>query len=91
MVGFFEEKEGVKSSMRLMSFLLLMFMFVFDFGYLAGQVQINLALQKAVQLQIDWNFMLMNFIFLIGVFAPKYLQKIAELKLGKDGNNIKTE
>ncbi|KAF0146733.1 MAG: hypothetical protein FD143_3277 [Ignavibacteria bacterium] len=77
MIGFFEEKEGVKSSMRLMSFLLLLFMFVFDFGFMVGQIQLG----KVPQL--DMNFIIMNFVFLIGVFAPKYLQKIAELKLGK--------
>lgn len=82
MIGFFEEKEGVKSSMRLMSFLLLLFMFVFDFGFMVGQIQLG----KVPQL--DMNFIIMNFVFLIGVFAPKYLQKIAELKLGKpDANN----
>ena len=75
-VGFFEEKEGVKSSTRLMSFLLLFFVFAFDIGYLVGQVQLGKVLQ------VDMNFITINIVFLIGVFAPKYLQKLAELKLG---------
>lgn len=76
-IGFFEEAEGIKSSTRLMSFLLLFFVFAFDVGYLVGQVQLG------KQLQIDMNFITINIVFLLGVFAPKYLQKIAELKLGQ--------
>ena len=76
-VGFFEEQEGIKSSTRLMSFLLLVFVFAFDVGYLMGQVQLGKSLQ------IDMNFITLNIVFLLGVFAPKYLQKLAELKLGQ--------
>ena len=75
-IGFFEEREGVKSSTRLMSFLLLFFVFAFDIGYLVGQVQLG------KMLQVDMNFITINIVFLIGVFAPKYLQKLAELKMG---------
>ena len=75
-VGFFEEAEGIKSSMRLMSFLLLLFVFAFDIGFIVGQIQLG----KVPQ--IDMNFITINLVFLIGVFAPKYLQKLAELKLG---------
>ena len=76
-VGFFEEAENVKSSMRLMSFLLLLFMFLFDTIFIVGQIQLG-EVPK-----IDMNFIMINLVFLVGVFAPKYLQKLAELKLGK--------
>lgn len=72
MVGFFEEKEGVKSSTRLNSFLLLLFVFVFD-----------VVLSQTEGFKIEYNFILFNFIMLIAVFAPKYLHKLAESKLGK--------
>ena len=71
-IGFFEEKEGQKSSTRLNSFLLLFFMFCFD-----------IVLSQSNGFSIDYNFILFNFIMLIGVFAPKYLHKIAESKIIK--------
>lgn len=67
-VGFFEEKENVKSSTRLNSFLLLLFLFVFDF-YLA----IN------PNFEITFDFVLFNLVMLAGIFTPKYLHKLAEL------------
>ena len=69
--GFFEEKEGVKSSTRLNSFILLFFLMAFD---------TILALTKGFE--IDYNFILLNIIFLLAIFTPKYLHKIAEMKLG---------
>lgn len=70
-VGFFEEKPGVKSSTRLNSFLLLLFLMAFD-----------ASLSFATGFIIDYNFILFNLMILLGVFAPKYLHKIAEVKFG---------
>jgi hypothetical protein len=67
---FFEEKPGVKSSTRLFSFILLWFLIVFDLAFL---------LTKGFVL--DYNFTMFNFLMLIGVFAPKFLHKLAENKL----------
>lgn len=69
--GFFEEAPGQKSSTRLFSFVLLLFFVAFNLLY---------AIRKEL---IDFNFIFYMTIILIGIFAPKYLQKIAELKLGK--------
>lgn len=74
-IGFFEESEGIKSSTRLNSFILLFFLMAFD---------IILALTK--EFSIDYNFILLNMILLLAVFTPKYLHKIAEMKFG-NGND----
>jgi hypothetical protein len=68
--GYFEERPGVKSSTRVNSFILLLFMMAFD---------ILLALTPGFIL--GYNFVLFNLVLLIGVFAPKYLQKLVETKL----------
>lgn len=70
--GFFEEEEGVKSSTRLSSFILLFFLIAFD-----------ILLSRSEGFVIEYNFTLFNFLMLIGIFAPKYLHKLAELKFGK--------
>lgn len=67
--GFFEEKQGVKSSTRLFSFILLIALIGFDF-----------ALIFTTHFTIDYSFTMFNFLMLIAVFAPKYLHKIAESK-----------
>ena len=69
-IGFFEEKEGVKSSTRLFSFILLL-----------SLIAINVMLVYTQGFAIDYNFIMFNFLMLIGVFAPKYLHKLAENKL----------
>ena len=74
--GYFEETPGVKSSSRLSSFLLLFFLMAFD-----------LMLARSEGFVIDYNFVLFNFILLIGVFAPRYLHKLAELKFGGENLN----
>ena len=71
-VGFFEEKPGVKSSTRLNSFILLFFLMAFD-----------VSLAFTTGFIIDYNFTLFNLMLLLGVFAPKYLHKLAELKFNK--------
>lgn len=67
--GFFEESEGVKSSTRLNSFILLFFMMGFD-----------ILMTTLNNFAIDSNFIGFNFLILLGIFAPKYLHKLAELK-----------
>jgi hypothetical protein len=68
-IGFFEEEEGVRSMTRLMSFLTLLFTFLFAWYYLIVDAK-----------PIDTMFLSLFFLLLLASFAPKYLQKIAELK-----------
>lgn len=70
--GFFEEASGCKSSTRLFSFLLLLFYMGFNVAYIIKTTCL-----------IDFNFIFYNTIILIGIFAPKYLHKLAEMKLGQ--------
>lgn len=70
--GFFEEAEGVKSSTRLSSFILLFFLIGFD-----------ILLSMTDGFVIEYNFTMFNLLILIAIFAPKYLHKLAELKFGK--------
>lgn len=74
MVGYFEEAEGQKGSTRLNSFLLLLFFFAFNI----------IALFKSPEGQafINGDLLLFDLMLLVGVFAPKYLHKVAELKFG---------
>ena len=67
--GFFEEKPGAKSMMRLNSFILIWFFGIFNILYFLGQNTIN------------YEFIMYDFVLLIGIFVPKYLQKIAENKI----------
>ncbi len=66
-VGFFYESEGVRSSTRLNSFLLLLCFFIFNLIYFLNSEP------------IEMNFILFDFVLLIGIFAPKYLHKLAEM------------
>jgi hypothetical protein len=70
-IGFFEEKPGVKSSTRLNSFILLVFFIVFNLMWKHGEND------------IDGNILIFNLIILVGIFAPKYLHKMVEMKLNK--------
>ena len=67
MIGFFEEEQGVKSMTRLMSFMLLIFFFVLNALYLLTGGG------------IDYNYISFNFMLLLAVFAPKLIQKYAEV------------
>jgi len=72
-IGFFEETEGVKSSTRLYSFGLLLFFVAFNVMWL----YLGAILPSE-------NFMLiLDFLLIIGIFTPKYLHKLAEMKFGK--------
>jgi hypothetical protein len=67
--NFFEEAPGVKSSMRLMSFILLWFLGIWDTLLILDPF-----------FKMDTMFITFNFVMLVGVFIPKYLQKLAEVK-----------
>jgi hypothetical protein len=64
-VGYFEESEGVKSSMRLNSFIALW-------------ASIALSLFALATKQLDVNVLGLITVFLVGAFAPKAVQKFAE-------------
>ena len=68
-VGFFEEKEGVKSSTRLNSFILLLFFIAFNLMWINGGNDLT------------GNLLLLDALVLVGVFTPKYLHKLAESKI----------
>ena len=67
-VGFFEEKAGHKSSMRLYSFMSLIAGIAFAFFVVWTK-------------QVEANTVAMFYIFIIGAFAPKTVSKFAELKV----------
>jgi len=64
--GFFEEKNGVKSSMRLMSFISL----IAAMGLAGLTIYTN-----------NQDGIILTFGFLLGAFAPKAVQKFAEQKV----------
>lgn len=64
-VGFFDESEGVKSSMRLMCFISLM---------IAASISFFSIWTK----QLDVNVIAIVVLFVVGAFAPKAIQKYAE-------------
>lgn len=66
-VGFFEEAEGVKSSVRVMSYQSWWASFIF--GVLTILTQ-------------DLNALYLTVLFILAAFAPKSVQKFAELKAG---------
>jgi hypothetical protein len=67
--GFFEEKPGVRSSTRLMSFLLLLFFMAFNLLWINGQNDLT------------GNLLLFDVFLLVGIFTPKFLHKLAEAKI----------
>lgn len=79
-VGFFEEKQDVKSMMRLMSFMLLIFLFVSDIllFYLIGDSE-----TFTISDLFSKEFLIYHFIMLGFVFTPKVMQKLAESKIDK--------
>lgn len=64
-VGFFDEGEGVRSSMRLMCFISLI---------LAAAISFFAIWTK----QLDVNVIALVVLFVVGAFAPKAIQKYAE-------------
>jgi hypothetical protein len=71
--GFFEESPGVRSSTRIQSFILLLYVMAFD----------TMIIYRDNFIVTYW-FALLNLIFLVAVFTPKYLHKIVEAKMYKD-------
>ena len=69
--GFFEESPKCKSSTRLYSFILLLFFCVLNYMYLVHEGH-----------ALDFDFIFLDGLLLTAVFAPKYLHKLAEMKLG---------
>ena len=74
-VGFFEEAPGIKSSTRLNSFILLFAFIGFNALWLQGGNDIT------------GNLLMLDTLLLVGVFAPKYMHKIAETKFNL-GNGV---
>ena len=70
-VGFLEEAPGIKSSTRLKTFFVMIFWFAWDYLVIPDKT----FMQTTV-------FLTMNILFAIAVFAPQYLQKMAEMKFG---------
>lgn len=68
-IGFFEEAPGVKSSMRLNAFIMLIFFCLFTPYYTR-------------QHEFTVDFVLFETLLLLAIFVPKALQKVAELRFG---------
>jgi len=71
-IGFFEtfnktSERIEKSSTRLQQFLTLIFIFFFTIIYLGSH-------------SVDLDFILLDLIFLVAAFAPKYLKDFIDLK-----------
>jgi magnesium-transporting ATPase (P-type) len=77
--GFFEEKPGNKSHMRLMSFLVFWLLVVIDVLLL----KFSYYSEKPFDNYFVWFMLGINFLFLISIFYPKYLQKILEIGISK--------
>lgn len=76
-IGFFEEKENSKSMMRLLSYQLEWFLFIFDLFY----IWINTG---TTGFQIDKLFIAFNIVMLLFIFVPKLLQKkFGEIDINK--------
>ena len=76
--GFFEETAGVKSFIRLSSFILLIFFIIANLLMLGAIIK---ALLHGCELpKIDENFLWFDTILLVFVFFPKVAQKLIEVK-----------
>ena len=72
-VGFFEEVPGVRSSTRVQSFILMWFLMIWDTLLLYND-----------GFTINYNFVLFNLVMLVAIFTPKYLHKLAEVRMHKE-------
>jgi len=72
--GFFEESPGIKSSTRLNSFILLFAFIGFNAMWLYGGNDLT------------GNLLILDMLLLVGVFAPKYMHKIVEMKIKANDN-----
>lgn len=80
--GFFEEANGSKSSMRLFSFLLLMFFIAYHLPF--GWANAKAVIASKPLTPLSDNQLWFDVIVLVFVFLPKAAQKIIELKFGKN-------
>ena len=79
--GFFEEGVGQKSSMRLQSFILLMFFIAYHLPFAWANAR---AVQEGrVIVSLSDNQLWFDVIVLLFIFVPKAAQKVIELKFGK--------
>ena len=82
--GFFEETPGQKSMTRLLAFILLIALLIFVPAYFYCATFNNGNVVNAISLL----FIGLVLIWLIAIFAPKYLQKILELAASVKGIKI---
>ncbi len=80
--GFFEESKGNKSSMRLFSFILLMFFVLYHLPF--GWANARAAMEGKPIANLSDNQIWFDVVVLIFIFIPKAAQKIIELKFGKE-------
>ena len=73
-IGYFEDRVGVKSLVKVECLILLVFMITF-----------NILLVLTPGFLLSYNFVLFNLVLLIGIFTPKYLFKILESKIFGQG------
>jgi len=72
-IGFFQEENGKKSLMRLMSLLSLLFSFFITSLIVFGAIFYKVVIGY-------WMIVLIGF-FVVGAFAPKAIQRFAERKV----------
>jgi hypothetical protein len=65
-IGFFYEDVNVKSMTRLKSFILEIFLCVFDFVYILIIEEMN------------WGFLIFNALIVIAIYYPQYLKQLIE-------------
>lgn len=80
-IGFFEEAEGQKSSMRLQSFILLMFFIAYHLPF--AWANARAVAHGLVITPLSDNQLWFDVIVLLFIFVPKAAQKVIELKFGK--------
>lgn len=80
--GYFEESAGQKSSMRLFSFILLLFFIAYHlpFGWANAKAVLE---AKPIMTALSDNQVVFDLMVLVFVFVPKAAQKLIELKFGK--------
>lgn len=78
-IGFFQDDINSKSHIRLMSFMVFWLLTGIDYAILFHSYYSD----KVWDTIFVWVFLGVNFLFLIAIFYPKYLQKILELGQAK--------
>ena len=78
-IGFLDEDLNSKSHIRVMSFMVFWLLVGIDYAILFHSYYSN----RQWDTIFIWIFLGINFLFLIAIFYPKYLQKILELGQAK--------